>query len=70
MHAVETHPKRPDEVPSAYLARIAALAEKRLTPRSVQVLAESKSMPAKQKRLSDGEWNERNNALQAQKETL
>lgn len=31
-HAVETHPKRPDEGPMAYIQRIAGIVEKRLGP--------------------------------------
>jgi hypothetical protein len=70
--AVRNNPRRPDEVPWAYIARIASIASgKWLAKReAIAALAKAKAMPPKQRNLTDAEWNDRNNALQAQREEI
>jgi hypothetical protein len=70
--AVRQHPKRPDEVPSEYIARIAGIAARRWQAKrdAVADLVRRTAMPPPQRSLTDAEWNERNNALQAQREKL
>ena len=70
--AVRQNPKRPDELPSVYIARIAAIASGKWQAKrdAVAALVKAKAMPAPQRTLTDAEWNERNNALQAQRDEL
>ncbi len=62
-HAAETNPKRPDEGPGTYIARLAAIATGRYTQAA-------KPMPRKERRQTDAEWNERNNELLRQLEEV
>lgn len=72
-HAVETQPfRRGVDKPSEYITRITSLAQRRLSPKAdaIRKLAQYKAMPEPERRLTDAEWNERNNALQAQREAV
>lgn len=65
-HAAETHPRRPGEGPISYIQRLAGIAAGRLAVKQPP----AKAMPPKQRTLTDAEWNERNNALQKQREAV
>jgi hypothetical protein len=78
-HIAENYPRRRSkdgqtwEGPGTYIARISDLAQKRIGAKrdAIADLARSKAMPAaEQKYLTDATWNDRNNALQAQREEI
>jgi hypothetical protein len=60
LHAVSTNPRRPKEGAMAYIERLAAIASGRLGKAA-------QSMP-KAKRMSDAEWNDRQNEAAAVRE--
>lgn len=69
-HVAATNPRRPDEGAMSYIARLATLAQSRLTVPKARLPLPAKSMSPKQRQLTDGQWNDRANELERQQEQL
>lgn len=69
-HASATNPRRPGEGAMSYIARLAAIAEARLKSVPKVRLPPAAKVVVNERQLTDGQWNERSNELEKQREAL